>query len=200
MKSFNSTPFPFDNPKSKMSPLLLAFLLFMGIFFCHSSFAQEAAEEDPIILRDRSIKDPKTATILSAVLPGAGQVYNEKVWKVPIIYGGIITNAYFAEFNNRRYKVFRKALFALDRQEPNPAFPNLNRDALVRNVNYWRKNRDLVFVFFGIIYALNIIDAQVDAHLSGFDISDDLTLKLEPSFESHSAGGNTFGMSLKLKF
>lgn len=172
----------------------------MGIFFCQNSFAQEVTDADTIILQDKSIKNPKIATILSAILPGAGQIYNEKVWKVPIIYGGIITNAYFAEFNNRRYQVFRDALFAFDRRDANPQFPNLNRDALVRNVNYWRRNRDLVFIFFSVIYALNIIDAQVDAHLSGFDISDDLTLKLEPSFDSHSAGGNTFGMSLKLKF
>lgn len=172
----------------------------MVFFFSSQAFGQETEETKAVELRDKSIKNPKTATLLSAILPGAGQVYNEKVWKVPFIYGGIITNAYFAEFNNRRYKVFREALFALDRKDPNPEFPNLNRDALVRNVNYWRKNRDLVFVLFGAIYALNIIDAQVDAHLSGFDISDDLTLKLEPSFESHSAGGNTFGMSLKLKF
>jgi hypothetical protein len=154
------------------------------------------------ITRDtvRMIKNPKVATILSAVLPGAGQIYNEKVWKVPILYGGIITNIYFAEFNNRRYQLFREALFAFDRQDPNPRFPNLNRDALVRNVNYWRRNRDLVFILFGAIYALNIVDAQVDAHLSGFDVSEDLTLFLEPSYESLTAGSRLFGMSLKLKF
>jgi len=199
LKSLKLIRFPFDIPKSKMKARILVFLLIFGFFNSFSSFGQ--AEEDEVIeLRDKSIKNPKTATLLSAILPGAGQVYNEKIWKVPIIYGGIITNAYFAEFNNRRYQVFRDALFAFDAQTPNPTFPNLNRDALVRNVNFWRKNRDLVFVLFGAIYALNIIDAQVDAHLSGFDISDDLTLILEPSFESHSAVGNTFGMSLKLKF
>ena len=146
------------------------------------------------------IKNPRTATILSAIIPGAGQLYNGKVWKVPILYGGIITNIYFAEFNNRRYKIFREALFAFDRGDPEPQFPFLNRDGLVRNVNYWRKNRDMVYIVFGLIYALNIVDAQVDAHLSGFDVSEDLSLKIEPAMESLTAGTNVYGLSIKLKF
>ncbi len=179
--------------------------VFVFAFFIHKpASGQVVIIAEDIITSDtvRMIKDPKVATILSAVLPGAGQVYNGKVWKVPILYGGIITNIYFAEFNNRRYQLFREALFTFDRQDPqNPnPFPNLNRDALVRNVNYWRRNRDMVYILFGAIYALNIIDAQVDAHLSGFDVSEDLTLHLEPTFESLTAGGTLFGMSLKLKF
>ncbi len=76
-------------------------------------------------------KDPKKATLLSAVLPGAGQVYNGKSWKVPILYAGIITDLYFVNYNHRRYESFRDALFALDKKEPNQ-FPSLNRAALVR--------------------------------------------------------------------
>ncbi len=160
----------------------------------------EITAQDTVPGTVQNIKNPHVATLLAAVLPGAGQVYNEKVWKVPILYGGIITNIYFADFNNRRYQLFRKALFAFDRQDPNPQFPNLNRDALVRNVNYWRRNRDMVYILFVAIYALNIVDAQVDAHLSGFDVSEDLTLKFEPTFETLTAGGSLFGMSIKLKF
>lgn len=147
------------------------------------------------------VKDPKVATILSAIVPGAGQAYNEKIWKVPIIYGGIITTAYFVEFNNRRYQKFREALEIV--RDPslgaNP-FPNLNQAGIIRNVDYWRRNRDLCYLIFGIIYALNIVDAQVDAHLSGFDVSDDLSWKLEPSYENFTAGGQSIGLSLKLNF
>lgn len=162
-----------------------------------------AEEQDTLELPDRvrQVKDPKVATILSAILPGAGQAYNEKVWKVPIIYGGIITTAYFVEFNNRRYQKFREALTIVRDPSlgPNP-FPNLNQDGIIRNVDYWRRNRDLCYLIFGVIYVLNIVDAQVDAHLSGFDVSDDLSWKLEPSYETFTAGGQSVGLSLKLNF
>ncbi len=158
-------------------------------------------EADSIILTPSQAKDPKVATLLSAIFPGAGQAYNEKIWKVPIIYGGIITTAYFVEFNNRRYQRFKDALEIVRNPSlgPNP-FPNLNQDGIIRNVDYWRRNRDLCYLIFGVIYVLGIVDAQVDAHLSGFDVSDDLSLKIEPSYKSMSAGGGTIGLSFKLKF
>lgn len=147
----------------------------------------------------KDIKDPKKATILSALIPGAGQVYNEKSWKVPLIYGGFATNIFFIDFNNRRYLALREGLFQLDRGEPND-FPNLNRDGLVRQVNFWRRNRDLNYFLFIGIYALNIIDAHVDAHLSSFDVSEDLTFRFEPVYENLWAGNNMMGLSLKINF
>jgi hypothetical protein len=143
-------------------------------------------------------KDPKKATLLSAILPGAGQVYNGKSWKVPILYGGILTDLYFVQYNHKRYDRFREALFALDKGEPNP-FPSLNRAALVRNVDYWRQNRDLTLLLLLGIYALNLVDANVDAHLSGFDISEDLTLKVAPQIGTLSAS-TSMGFSLTLQF
>ncbi len=143
-------------------------------------------------------KDPKKATLLSALLPGAGQVYNDKSWKVPILYAGILTDLYFVNYNNRRYVSFRDALFALDKKEPNQ-FPSLNRAALVRNVDYWRQNRDLTVLLLLGIYALNLVDANVDAHLSGFDISEDLALQVAPQLGTVSAS-NSMGVSLTLRF
>lgn len=143
-------------------------------------------------------KDPKKATLFSAILPGAGQVYNGKSWKVPILYAGILTDVYFIQYNHKRYERFRDALFALDKGEPNP-FPSLNRAALVRNVDYWRQNRDLTLLLMLGIYALNLVDANVDAHLSGFDISEDLTLKIAPQIGTLSASSTT-GFSLTLQF
>lgn len=144
-------------------------------------------------------KNPKKATILSAILPGAGQVYNGKAWKVPILYAGFMTDIYFIGYNNKRYQTFISALNAFDEGD-NSQFPSLNRDALVRNVDYWRQNRDMTILLLFGIYALNIIDANVDAHLSGFDISDDLALKIEPSMESLAASSTLMGVSLKLQF
>jgi len=162
----------------------------------------ETPDAAKIKLDPSKVKDPTRAALLSAILPGAGQVYNEKIWKVPIIYGGIITNVYFLDFNNRRYQIFRDALqITRDPTDTrrNP-FPNLNDDAIIRNVNYWRRNRDLNYMIFGIIYAINIVDSLVDAHLSGFDVSDDLSLDIRPAYENLYAGSSLIGLSVKLKF
>jgi hypothetical protein len=163
-------------------------------------FSQQMnADTLSINLRPENYKNPKKATLLSATLPGAGQVYNGKAWKIPILYGGFATNIYFIDFNNQRYQALREALFQFDKKEPNN-FPSLNRDGLVRQVNFWRRNRDLNYFLFIGIYALNIIDAQVDAHLSTFDVSDDLSFRFEPSFETLTAGGTLFGLSMKINF
>lgn len=144
-------------------------------------------------------KNPRKATILSAVLPGAGQVYNNKAWKVPIIYAGFMTDIYFINFNNKRYQTFRSALFAFDDGDKSQ-FPSLNRESLVRNVDYWRQNRDLTMLLLVAIYTLNLVDANVDAHLSGFDISDDISMKIEPNVSTFAASGNSMGISLKFQF
>ncbi len=184
-------------------PLFIVGLLFFG--FCEGSHLH-AQEIDSVAIESRREtfsqlpKDPRKATILSAVLPGAGQVYNNKAWKVPLIYGGIMTDIYFIGFNSRRYVVFRQALRAFDVDGESNIFPNLNRESLVRNVNYWRTNRDLTYLLLGLIYALNVVDANVDAHLSGFDISDDLALDIKPHFESFSSNNNSVGVSLSFKF
>lgn len=144
-------------------------------------------------------KNPKKATILSAILPGAGQVYNGKAWKVPLLYAGFMTDIYFIGYNNKRYQTFRSALFAYDEGDRSQ-FPSLNREALVRNVDYWRQNRDMTILLLAGIYALNLIDANVDAHLSGFDISDDLALKIEPNVGTFAASSTSMGLTLKLQF
>lgn len=143
-------------------------------------------------------KNPRKATILSAILPGAGQVYNNKAWKVPILYAGFMADIYFINYNDKRYQTFRTALFAFDDGDTSQ-FPSLNREALVRNVDYWRQNRDLTILLLAAIYALNLIDANVDAHLSGFDISDDIAMKIEPNLGTFAASGNTMGLTLKFQ-
>lgn len=151
--------------------------------------------------RERVI-DPNKALLMALVLPGAGQVYNEKVWKLPLLYSGVITTVYFLEFNNRRYKRFLVALDIVrdpSDNRPNP-FPNLNQDGIIRNVNFWRRNRDAMYMVFGAIYALSIVDAFVDAHLANFDVSDDLSFRIEPSVEPIMASNASLGISFKLKF
>lgn len=184
--------------------LPLVAILFFGWFFSHHSYGQVESTNSLLGKEETSDfpnlpKNPRKATLLSAILPGAGQVYNEKAWKVPIIYAGLVTDIFFIGFNNSRFETFKEALIAKDNNQPND-FLNLNRQALVRNIDYWRGNRDLCYILLAGIYALNIIDATVDAHLSGFDISDDLSLKIEPKMERLSADNNLIGFSIKLNF
>lgn len=190
----------------KITPwIFLGLLLFLGLGV-HSAHAQEVLpakkekkqkEELPKEIPSLLSKNPRKATLLSAALPGAGQVYNGKTWKVPILYAGILTDVYFIQYNNRRYENFREALFALDAGETNQ-FPSLNRAALVRNVDFWRQNRDLTLLLLLGIYALNLVDANVDAHLSGFDVSDDISLKVAPQVGALSSNSLSYGFSLKL--
>ena len=177
--------------------LLICFYSLESVAQVQNSAPEKVEEEKPDF--SSLPKNPKKATILSAVLPGAGQVYNGKSWKVPILYAGFMTDIYFIGYNNKRYQTFISALNAFDEGD-NSQFPSLNRDALVRNVDYWRQNRDLTILLLFGIYALNIIDANVDAHLSGFDISDDLALKIEPNMETFSASNTLVGISFKLQF
>ena len=196
-----------DTGKFLKTPRIFLGLLLFGFIFPGLGFGQsskitnvapeKAKKEKP----DYSLipKNPRKATILSAILPGAGQVYNGKIWKVPILYAGFMTDIYFINFNNKRYETFREALFAFDAGESNQ-FPSLNRNSLVRNVDYWRQNRDMTILLLVGIYALNLVDANVEAHLSGFDISDDLALKIEPGATSLTAATAPYGITLKLQF
>lgn len=184
---------------------ILLFLFLVPV----SSYSQTEAESKEVEISVEEIKEkpdysslpknPRKATILSAILPGAGQVYNNKAWKAPLIYAGFMADIYFINFNNKRYQTFRTALFAFDDGDRSQ-FPSLNREALVRNVDYWRQNRDSTILLLLAIYALNLVDANVDAHLSGFDISDDIAMKIEPNVGTFAASGTSMGLTLKFQF
>ena len=131
------------------------------------------------------------AALCSAVLPGLGQAYNKKYWKIPILYAGVAALAYFIDYNNRNYKDFRKAYeYRVDGDSTTiDAYVELYPDAnslLVRK-DYYRRTRDLMWIISSGVYILNIIDAYVDGHLSDFDISDDLSLHAQPGFH-YTAG------------
>lgn len=127
---------------------------------------------------------PAKATILSTLIPGLGQIYNHKYWKIPLIYGGLAASSYSIEFNNRQYSRFRKAYNYLT--DNNSAtideFSGARSAAELKNYrDAYRRNRDLSVIMFAATYALNIIDANVDAYFFNFDISDKLALRMEPS-------------------
>lgn len=159
--------------------------------------------------------NPKKATIYSAVLPGLGQAYNKKYWKIPIVYAGIGTIAYIIDMNSDGYRDYRKAydyksgiITEADDEIINIA-KRYSGENLITIRDYYRRNMELSWIIMALWYGLNIIDATVDAHLFEYDISDDLTLKVEPALQSNYAYwgqemgtgyGKSYGVSLKLKF
>ena len=162
---------------SVLKKILIAF--FVGFSFTIS--AQEYGE-----------KIPKKAVLYSAILPGAGQVYTKKYWKVPIIYGGLITSAYYINESNDLYQLYKSTyLNRLDGDFTD----NLNySDSDLRTLSeHYRRNREVSALLFTLTYILNIVDASVNAHLFDYDVSEDLSLHIQPVYFSKE---NASGFSL----
>lgn len=165
------------------------------------------SRNDSLQLRKDSIKiakkrdwatwrpNPKRAMWLALVLPGAGQIYNRKYWKLPIVYGGFVGCAYALRWNNQMYRDYSQAYLDIMDDDPNtnsylemlpPRYDITGREEQFKNVfkrkkDFYRRYRDLsAFCFVGV-YLLSVIDAYVDAQLSVFDISPDLSMKVEPA-------------------
>ena len=145
---------------------------------------------------------PNTAALYSAALPGLGQAYNGKYWKIPLIYGGGVVVGYYIKYNNELFKQYREGLYATIDEDSRtvPIYPDLDEDDYRRQVDYWRRNRDLLFVTAILVYVLNIVDAHVDAHMQLFTVDDNISMKLEPSFSQTAMQTNLIGLSLKLRF
>lgn len=160
------------------------------------------ARVKPIVPDSVKKHSPKKATIYSAVLPGLGQIYNHKWWKVPILYAGFAGVGYAIGFNQKYYTDFRQALKDRIDDDPTTIDPYVNKYSaanLDELQKYYRKNRDLSYIILGAVYVLNIIDANVDAHLFDFDVSNDLSLNVRPTGIPTYAGYGG-GLALTLKF
>jgi len=147
----------------------------------------------------------RRATFMSVFLPGLGQAYNKKYWKIPIIYAGLGGFTYMYVFNNQEYTYYRENLQAIT--DDNPSTVNstyYNQDQLKVLKDQYKKSRDLAIIGFFAIYALNIIDANVDGHLVSFDVSDNLGMQIDPWYNlspGYSFGrGSSAGFTLKLNF
>ena len=165
--------------------------------------------------------NPQRALWLALVLPGAGQIYNRKFWKLPIIYGGFIGCIYALTWNNMMYKDYSQAYLDIMDNDPGTAsynkFLHLGRkietkEEIERYTEIFRTRKDKyrrwrdmsLFVMLGV-YALSVVDAYVDAELSVFDISKDLSLKVEPAVIPNHGGGSllesqSLGLSCTLNF
>jgi hypothetical protein len=144
-------------------------------------------------------RSPKKATIYSAILPGLGQAYNRKYWKIPIIYVAAGVIYYYYDLNNSYYLKY-KDLYITEVNKETGKDQSLV-DLYAHNRDLSRKWRDWNIIYMGILYAANIIDAMADAYFSEFDISDDLTMKIAPAVTpSPTLAFNGYAYGLKVSF
>jgi hypothetical protein len=137
---------------------------------------------------------------MSMALPGLGQVYNKKYWKVPIVYAGIGTSLYFGISNNKSYKDFKSAYITrIDGGTEDAEFVNISDANLLSTIDFHKRNRDLSFIVAGLFYVLNIVDASVDAHLFTFPKNDNLSFTIQPSLQYTQNFELTKGISLVIK-
>lgn len=168
-----------------------------------TSPAESIGQDTSQIKKNFSRHSPRKATIYSAILPGLGQAYNRKYWKMPLIYAGFGTLGYFIHFNHGKYTLYRDEY--IYRRDNNSTVQSadlaiFSEDDLLLLKNYYRRNLEYSIVFTALLYVLNMIDANVDAHLLQFDISDDLSLRVQPCLLQTSHKALIQGMQLYLSF
>jgi hypothetical protein len=175
-------------------------------------YNQPEADTTVVIIEHDTIAEnvhsPHRATIYSMILPGLGQAYNRKYWKIPIVYAGFGALYYFIQFNNTEYQLYKDA-YSHASQNPDGTEDPINDyealydvDFLKSARDYYRRNRDLTYILTGVWYFLNVVDATVDAHLFTWEVDEDLTLRIEPDMIQSSMIGfqPAGGFRLTLRF
>ena len=154
-------------------------ILIASLFFLFLSFNLKAQKSQDTLYREHS---PKKATYL-ALIPGAGQIYNKKYWKLPIIYAAFGTVTYFEVKNHKEYIKYKEAYkckIDLGDACENELANKYPAEDLKYIRNYYRRNYQLMFIIGGAVYILQIVDAVVDAHLYYWDVSKDISLRIDP--------------------
>lgn len=146
---------------------------------------------------------PRKATLLAIVLPGAGQIYNRRYWKIPLVYAGFGVMTGFVLFNNQRYQEFRDAYILRLKGDRTSAsyydkYSRIESLSIIREG--YRRNRDLSVILTGAWYAITVLDAVVDAHLFGFSVTDDLEGKIKPVGLALPSGAIAPGVGLSFHF
>lgn len=152
----------------------------------------------------KKLHSPRKAGIYSAILPGLGQAYNRKYWKIGVIGAGTAALVYSYQFSLRNYRLHKNELIL----RQSDAISGFNEDLALYSdgdlnelQDFYRRNRDLTVIGFALLYTLNIIDATVDAHFFDFNMSDDLSLQIrpEPVYNAFSAR-SSLGLGINLRF
>lgn len=149
------------------------------------------------------IHSPKKATIMSAIVPGLGQMYNEKYWKTGIVYVGAGVLGYLYKLNTDSLRSYQVALDARIDGDPNTndtKYAFFSDSKVISERDYYRNNRDRVIIGFVALYALQVIDANVDAHLKEFEVNEDLSLRVDPDVFYDPRLGVQTSLRLSLRF
>lgn len=147
--------------------------------------------------------NPKFAALMSLVMPGGGQLYNGRYWKLPIIYAAYGTAIYFIQFNSKETNKFKEAYLLSKEGKTPPGFPpGIQPEAYLNQYKYHRSNLELSYVSLGIIHLVQVLEAYVDAHLHTFDITDDLSVapQLQLGLDVNQPLSFTPGVSMRLQF
>lgn len=141
---------------------------------------------------------------MSTIIPGLGQVYNKKYWKVPIIYAGIVGLGYAINGNQKKYIQYRNAYKYRIDEDPSTVddFPKYSDENLNTLQKFYHRYRNLSVIGATLLYVMNIVDANVDAHMFTFDVGDDLSLNIQPALINNYANLNqyTTALSISIKF
>ena len=205
---------------------------FIGFFLSFLCFSLEAQEltvpKDSLkisVSPQKKVSSPKKASIYAALFPGLGQVYNEKYWKLPIVYGGYVGLIYVLGWNNNNYNDYFNAYRTIakyatvslmskeDKDYLNNLFKipywNLNvnpsrfdsfKTQLKSGKDFFRRNRDMSIIAIAALHVLSIIDASVDANLSDFEINDNLSMRVDPMPMNFGKGAQIIGINIAFNF
>jgi len=179
------------------------FFILTVLLLAIPSFAQQTEVKDT--LTAKPLPDykydalaPSKAAFYSGILPGLGQIYNKKYWKAPIVWGGIGIGIYSYSFNQGKYTEYRNAYKdLLAGKELTGRLEGLDADRLIRAQKFHQRNRDLSALVSMGLYILNIVDANVDAHLKQFNVDDNLSLR--PELQQNTID-NKYNMGLTLSY
>jgi hypothetical protein len=147
-----------------------------------------------------SSRPAKKAMLYAAICPGLGQIYNKKYWKLPILYAGLGTAIYFIAFNQHYYNYYSNILNQIN---ANPSSSIYSASEVSSIIDYYHNDRDLSIIITAGIYLISIVDANVDAQLNGFNVSDDISVKFTPSLLPNPLTGSiaiTPGFTLTKRF
>lgn len=158
-------------------------VIFISLLLSLQIQAQEAPDTLDVptdsVLREKH--SPVRASIYSMVIPGLGQAYNQKYWKIPLVYAGIGVPLYFALEEHQDFKDYRSAYRNRLAGDSSDTYTELSNENLLDFIDVKRRNRDLLLIISSVVYVLNIVDASVDAHFFYFDVSEDLSLQINPT-------------------
>lgn len=198
-----------DETLNAIQKKLIEHNTYQQLFFGLAGAAYLYGLVDGVSYYPSKVTDVKKATTLSMVCPGAGQAYNHSYWKLPIVLGGFASLIYCIDFNNRGYQRYSRAYkYRTDGKDDTvDEFANnaaVTDDILRQYKNDYRRNRDLCIILTAAFYAVQVIDAHVDAHMKTYDVSDDLSFHVEPyvnQFNTRTMGtSNLVGLNFNLTF